>query len=59
MNKKYFVIAIKWCEEAQAQKKVIVGSFDEYYLANIFREAYNASFSAHATIVNSDDLLNV
>lgn len=56
--KTYFVIAIHWDEKKQAQAKYIAGQFPEYYLANIFKEAYNNQFSASAEVVEASELVN-
>lgn len=54
----YLVIAIRWSDEKQAQIKYIAGEFPEYYLASIFRDAYNQKFSANSYIVNVNDYIN-
>ena len=56
--KKYFVIATRWNDEIKAQSKTIVGTFDEYYLADMFRVCYNDKFSASAVVMSSEELLN-
>ena len=43
---KYFVIATHWDDERKAQVKYIAGEFSSYMNANIFKEAYNAHYSA-------------
>lgn len=56
--KKYFVIAIHWDNEKKAQVKYIAGEFTTYINAAIFRDAYNAHYSANAEVVEEFDLLN-
>lgn len=55
---KYFVVATQWATKAETQIKVIVGSFDTFVCAEIFRNAYNQHYSANAEIVGSLELLN-
>lgn len=40
MNK-YFVIAIKWDDDKQKQVEYIVGTFDDFICAKLFKDAYN------------------
>lgn len=54
---KYFVIATRWNDEKEAVK-CIVGEFDRYLNAIIFRDAYNKCSSDNATIVKDFELLN-
>lgn len=54
----YYVIAIHWDEKVKAQVKYIAGEFPEYYLASIFRDAYNQKFSANSYIVNINNYIN-
>lgn len=48
---KYIVVATRWSSEANAQIKVVVGQFDEFMYASIFRNAYNDRYSANAEII--------
>lgn len=55
---KYFVIATHWDDKRKAQVKYIAGEFSSYMNANIFKEAYNAHYSANAVIVEDFVMLN-
>lgn len=55
---KYFVIATHWDDKRKAQVKYIAGEFSSYMNANIFKEAYNAHYSANAVIVEDFAMLN-
>ena len=55
---KYFVIAIKWDEEKEAQVKYVAGQFNSYINAELFRNAYNDHYSANAQIYSEYELLN-
>lgn len=55
---KHFVIATHWDDEKKAIVKYIAGEFDSYMNASIFRDAYNAHFSANAKIVRDFELIN-
>ncbi len=55
---KYYVIAIHWDHEKNAKVKYIVGEFNKYFLAALFRDAYNKEFSSNSYVINSDDLIN-
>ena len=48
---KYMVIATKWDEELAKQVKYVAGEFDTYMNASLFKQAYNAHYSADAYIV--------
>lgn len=54
----YFVIAVRWDETKGKQVKCIIGQFPQYYLASIFKEAYNEEFSANAEVVTAEELVN-
>lgn len=56
--KKYFVIAVRWNNDINALVNTIVGTFDEYYLAAMFRDCYNDKFSAGAVVRSADELIN-
>lgn len=56
--KKYYVIAIKWSEEHKKQIKYIAGEFSDYTNANIFRKAYDSTYSTESHIFDDDMLLN-
>lgn len=56
---KYYVVATHWDNDKQTQAKYIAGEFPDYYLAEIFRKAYNKTFSANAKVVSGFDLVNV
>lgn len=49
---RYQVIAKQWSEEKKAIVEYIAGSFNEYHLAAIFRDAYNDHYRADAKIVD-------
>ena len=55
---KYFVIATRWDDDRKAQVKYIAGEFGSYVNASIFKEAYNAHYSADAVIVEDFAMLN-
>lgn len=55
---KYFVIATHWDDKRKAPVKYIAGEFDRYINAALFRDAYNAHYSADAKIVEDFNLLN-
>lgn len=55
---KYFVIATHWDDKRKAQVKYIAGEFSSYMNANIFKESYNAHYSANAVIVEDFVMLN-
>ena len=55
---KYAVIATVFSRDVNDQVKKIVGTFDEYYLATIMRDAYNEKFSTNSYVVNMSDLVN-
>lgn len=55
---KYFVIITRWSDEKKAQVREIAGSFDRYFNAALFRDAYNNHFHANAVIVEQSELLN-
>lgn len=55
---RYLVIAIRWNNEKQAQAREIVGEFPTYYLASMFRDAYNQKFSADSRVVDIEDYIN-
>lgn len=55
---KYFVIATHWDDKRNAQVKYIAGEFSEYINASIFKEGYNAHYSANAVIVEDFAMLN-
>ena len=57
-NMKYFVISTHWDDEREAAVKYIVGEFDKYNNARIFKEAFNANFSTHAVIVEDFAIVN-
>ena len=48
----YYVIAIRWSDEEKKQVKAIVGTFETYMNASLFKNAYNEHYSANAYIVN-------
>ena len=55
---KYFVIATCWNDEKKEAVKCIVGEFDSYMNASIFRDAYDKFYSANAKIVEDFEFLN-
>ena len=55
---KYFVIATRWDDERKAQVKYIAGEFSNYANAKIFKEGYNAHYSANAMIVEEFAMIN-
>lgn len=55
---KYYVIGIKWDSKKQSQVKYIAGEFPEYYLAELFRVAYNEHFKSNAVVVTGSELVN-
>lgn len=55
---KYFVIATHWDDKRKAPVKYIAGEFGRYINAALFRDAYNAYYSADAKIVEDFNLLN-
>ena len=56
--KKYFVIATVWSSAENKQVDTIVGEFNKFHNANIFKEAYNDYYSATAYIKETAELLN-
>lgn len=48
---KYFVIAVVWSSAKQKCVRKIMGIFDEFRSAEIFRNAYNDIYCADAEIV--------
>lgn len=48
---KYEVWVIVWSEELGQQIKKVAGTFDKYFNAKLFAEAYKEHFSASAEIV--------
>ena len=55
---RYLVIAFVWSEEHEKTMKKVVGTFDEFWNAHIFCEAYNDHFKANAYIEEAAALLN-
>ena len=55
---KYFVIATCWNDEKEESVKCIVGEFDSYMNASIFRDVYDKYYSTNAKIVEDLELLN-
>lgn len=55
---KYFVVATQWSAKAQTQIKVVVGMFDTFVCAEIFRDAYSRHYSAEAEIVSQYEAFN-
>ena len=55
--KKVFVIATVWSAEEKKQIRKIVGEFDGFVNASLFKNAYNEHYKADAKIVFEDDLL--
>lgn len=55
---RYLVIATRWNNEKQAQTREVVGEFPTYYLASMFRDAYNQKFTADARVVDIEDYIN-
>ena len=47
---KYLVVAKKWDENKKAVVDYIVGEFNEYYLAELFKKAYNENYHANVKI---------
>lgn len=47
---KYFVVAVCWSDKYKKRVLRVVGQFPEYYMAVIFRDAYNERFSANAYV---------
>ena len=56
--RKYFVIATMWNSEKQKQVDEIIGEFDKFHNAKLFRESYNNFYNATAYIKESTELLN-
>ena len=54
---KYFVIATKWSEDAEAQIKYIAGEFSTFMNAKLFCEAYNNFYKATAKVVDEAYLM--
>ena len=50
---KYLVIATKWDADMKESVQYVAGEFPAYYLAAIFRDAYNEHFKASARIVET------
>ena len=48
--KKYQVWALQWDSESKMQREFMIGEFTSYMNAVIFRDAYNAHYSASARI---------
>lgn len=48
--KKYMVLAIQWDSESRQQREFIIGEFNTYMNAALFRDAYNKHYSASARI---------
>ena len=57
-NTKYFVIAKHWDDSKKDITKRIAGEFTKYIDAALFRDAYNAHYSANSYIVTEYELLN-
>lgn len=55
---KYIVVATVWDKEAEKQVEVAQGSFDNYTMAAIFRDAYNNYYKSNARVVELSVLLN-
>lgn len=55
---KYYVLGIKWDSKKQSKAKYIAGEFPEYYLAEIFKDAYNEHFKSCAVVVAESELVN-
>lgn len=55
---KYFVVAVRWSSEKEAQVKEIVGAFERFHMARIFQQVYNEKYSAQAEIVEACQLFN-
>ena len=51
METKYLVVAVKWIDSEKKQGQEIIGAFKEYYLAAMFRDAYNKYFNANSKVV--------
>lgn len=47
---KYQVWAVQFDREAGAQREFMIGEFNTYMNAKLFRDAYNAHYSANARI---------
>ncbi len=54
---KYFVIAEKWDGGKQEIVKEIMGSFDDFTMAQLFQTAYNDRYHANAIVRNADYLI--
>lgn len=48
--KKYMVIAIQFDSESMKQQEFVIGEFNTYMNAALFRDAYNKHYSASAWI---------
>lgn len=55
---RYLVIATRWNNGKQTQTREVIGEFPAYYLASMFRDAYNQKFSADARVVDIEDYIN-
>jgi len=49
--KKYYVVAIKWDDNEKKQVEKVLGEFDDYMNANIFKQAYYKIYSCSPRIV--------
>ena len=55
---KYFVITRHWDDSKHDIVKRIAGSFDRFFDAALFRDAYNEHYRANAEIVEAFSLVN-
>ena len=51
LKMKYMVIIKKWSDEYHDQIEVVAATFDSFFNASLFRDAYNKHYSASAYII--------
>ena len=56
---KYFVIATIWDSDKKKQVETIIGEFDKFHNAKLFKESYNNFYHATSHIKESTELLNI
>ena len=54
----FYVVAKHWDEKEGCQKYYVAGEFPKWFLADMFREAYNERFKTDAQVVAEKHLLN-
>lgn len=55
---KYFVIATVWDDVRRSWVQEIAGSFEHYYLAHLFADAYNQKYEGNAKVISCTKLAN-